>query len=76
MKKTAHLREELHDYINRADERMLRIIHAILEADVQGAETLSQAENEELDRRRERHRKGLSASYTPQQIRARLEGRS
>lgn len=43
------LREELHQLIEQADERLLRMIHSVMQADLEA--DLSQSVRAELDRR-------------------------
>ncbi len=46
---TAALREELHQLIEQADERLLRIIHSVMQADLE--DDLNERVKAELDRR-------------------------
>jgi putative addiction module component (TIGR02574 family) len=50
---TTELREELHHFINRADERILRLIHGMMKADIEEENdyALSDAHKQILDER-------------------------
>lgn len=70
---TTKIKEELHQYINQADDRFLQLVYAMVQADKkEEQELLSQEEKEELERRMERHRTGQSKSYTWEEVKARL----
>lgn len=69
---TTHLREELHQYINQADDRFIQLVYAMVQADKQEQELLTQAEKEELARRMKQHKNGQSKSYTWEEVKARL----
>lgn len=69
---TTQLREELHQYINQADDRFVQLVYAMVQADKKEQELLSQEEKEELERRVERHKNGQSKSYTWEEVKARL----
>jgi len=68
----AKIREELHEFINRADERMLNLIYGMMKADGD-EEILTADQQEDLDKRVARHKKGESESYSWSEARARIE---
>ena len=51
--RTTELREELHQFINRADERILRLIHGMMKADTEeeNSYALTDAHKQILDER-------------------------
>lgn len=49
---TAQIREELHQFINRADERILNLIYGMMKADSEDGDfTLNEAQKQLLDER-------------------------
>jgi hypothetical protein len=70
----AQIREELHQFINQADERILNLIYGMMKADSeQGILTADQ--QEDLDKRIARHKNGESKSYGWSEARAQIEKR-
>lgn len=66
---TSDIRQNIHRFIDKADERVLRIINAIVEAEeVGGQPSVPEWFYEELDKRRELHLKGESKSYTWEEV--------
>ncbi len=63
---TAEIRGQIHEYIERADERMLRIIHSIVKGDVEQEPT--EAQKQELDRRIEKIDQGKAKFYTMDEV--------
>ena len=63
------LRALLHDYIDHADEQHLSAIYALVEDNIPAAdEKFDEATMNMLYQRRENHRKGLSKSYTVEEV--------
>ena len=71
----AQIREELHQFINRADERVLSLIYGMMKADNE-KEVLTTDQEEDLDKRIARHKKGESKSYSWSEARAQIEKRA
>lgn len=70
---TTKVKEELHQYINQADDCFIQLVYAMVQADKkEEQELLSTEEKEELERRMERHRTWQSKSYTSEEVKARL----
>ena len=67
---TAEIRGKIHEYIDRADERMLRIIHSIIEGDIENEPTENQTL--ELDRRIQKIDQGKAKFYTIDEVKSRL----
>lgn len=68
----AQIREELHQFINRADERLLNLIYGMMKADtVKGI--LTEEQQEDLDKRIARHRKGESECFSWSESRVQIE---
>jgi predicted GIY-YIG superfamily endonuclease len=70
----SQIREELHQFINRADERVLVLLYGMMKAD--GEEVLTTEQQQDLDQRIDRHKKGESKSYTLSEARAQIEKRA
>lgn len=70
----AQIREELHQFINQADERVLNLIYGMMKADSESH--LSEEQQEDLDKRIARHKKGESKSYSWSEARTQIEKRA
>jgi putative addiction module component (TIGR02574 family) len=68
----AQIREELHQFINQADERILNLIYGMMKAD-SDKDILTNEQQQDLDKRIDRHKKGESKSYTWSEARAQIE---
>lgn len=64
---TAAIREQLHEYIDHADDRHLEAIYVLLERDINAANEYDPATLAMFYQRRENHIKGTSKSYTPEE---------
>ncbi len=60
--KSSELRQELHGYIEQADDKVLQAIKVLVEPSI--ASPLTGAQKKELDKRRKDHLAGKSLSYT------------
>jgi hypothetical protein len=69
----AQIREELHQFINHADERVLALIYGMMKADKEGLLTAEQ--QEDLDMRIARHKNGESNSFDWSEARSQIEKR-
>ncbi len=69
------IREELHQFINQADERILNLIYGMMKADV-GDEILTKEQKADLDNRISRHKSGDSKSYSWPEAKAQIEKRA
>ena len=73
--RAAQIREELHQFINRADDRVLNLMYGMMKAD--GAqEILTAGQQDDLRKRIERHKTGESKSYSWSEARAKIEKRA
>lgn len=73
---TTELRENIHRFIDVADERILRIINAIIETEKKEEHlSVPQWFYDELDKRRERHLNGESKSSTWEEVKERILNR-
>lgn len=70
----AQIREELHQFINRADERILNLMYGMMKADSE--KVLTAEQQEDLDKRIASHKKGESKSYSRSEARAQIEKRA
>ena len=63
------IRKRIHDFVDQADEKMLRIFNELISAKSSEDESsIPKSFYEELDKRRERHLKGESKSYTWEEV--------
>ncbi len=69
----AQIREELHQFINQADERVLTLIYGMMKADSENV--LSEGQQEDLDRRIILHKNGESKSFSWAEARPQIEKR-
>ena len=65
---TEEIRGQIHEYIDQADERMLRIIHSIMEGDLEQEPTVPDWHYEEVERRMQALLSGESKSYTWEEV--------
>jgi uncharacterized cupin superfamily protein len=72
--RAAQIREELHQFINRADERVLVLLYGMMKAD--NEDLLTPEQQQDLDQRIERHKKGESKSFTISEARDKIEKRA
>jgi hypothetical protein len=70
----AQIREELHQFINRADERILNLMYGMMKADSE-KNMLTVEQQEDLDKRIASHKKGESKSYSWPEARKQIEKR-
>lgn len=78
MESTIDIRKKIHEFIDRADERVLCIFNEIItteEAD-EIDHNIPKSFYEELDKRRERHINGESKSYTWEEVKTRARAAS
>lgn len=62
------LRNLISEYVNTADERLLKIVKAVMESYREDEFTLTEEQYKTLDQRRERHLKGESKSFTWEEV--------
>jgi len=73
---TIKIREKVFEYINHADDRILKAIYAMLkEYEDTPAEksVLSDKQYEEIERRWKNHKSGKSKSYSLEEVKKRLQ---
>lgn len=76
METTIEIKKKIYDFIEDADERILRIINAIITTEQEKTEyEIPESFYEELDRRREAHLSGKSKSYTWEEVKERARKR-
>ena len=71
---TAQIREELHQFIERADERVLNQIHGMMKSASENT-ILTEEQQKDLDMRVGHHKSGESKSYSWSEARAQIEKR-
>ncbi len=59
---SSQIREELHQFINRAEERVLNLMHGMMKANSEKG-NLTKEQEVDLGKRIARHKKGESKSY-------------
>jgi len=62
--RTAQIKQQLHDYIDSAENKKLKAIYTLLENDIAEDYQLSQEQKDELDRRYADHINGIGRTYT------------
>ena len=74
MESTLELRKRIHDFIDIADERILRIINGIISVEEQedNYPAIPDWYYEKLEIEREKHLKGESPSYTWEEVKQKL----
>lgn len=72
------LRDQIHQYVDAADDRLLKLVKAMMDEYFKTEQSLelSPAQKAELDARKERHLSGESASYTWEEVKARLQNKA
>jgi len=74
MESTLEIRQRIHDFIDIADERILRIINGIIDVEEQedNYPAVPDWYYEKLEIEREKHLKGETPSYTWEEVKQRL----
>jgi len=74
MESTLEIRKRIHEFIDIADERILRIINRIIDAEEQedNYPAVPDGYYEKLEIEREKHLKGETPSYTWEEVKQRL----
>ena len=62
--RTTQIRQQLHDYIDSAEDKKLKAIYTLLEDDLSDDYQLSIAQKEELDKRYNDHQNGVGRTYS------------
>lgn len=70
MESTINIKKRIHEYIDHADERMLRIFNGIIEAEEEKP-TVSESFYKEIEKRKEKHLKGESKSFSWPEVKER-----
>lgn len=74
MESTVEIRKRIHDFIDIADERILRIINGIIDVEEQedNCPAVPDWYYEKLEIEREKHLKGETPSYTWEEVKKKL----
>jgi len=72
MQTTIEIRKRIHEYIDQADERVLRIFNAIIATEEEASLTIPESFYKELDEDRAKHLNGETPSYTWEEVKSRL----
>ena len=62
--RTTQIRQQLHDYIDNAEDKKLKAIYTLLEDNIMDDYQLSKEQKEELDRRYSDHQNGIGRTFT------------
>lgn len=62
------IRKKIHEFIDQADEKMLRVFNELISSENYSEPNIPQSFYEELDKRRERHLNGESKSYSWEEV--------
>ncbi|HTL82420.1 MAG TPA: hypothetical protein VL651_11990 [Bacteroidia bacterium] len=68
---TDEMRKEIRQYLETAEERLLKAVHAMLKeySDSENKYELSEADIQLLEERRAEYKKGKGKTYSPKEIR-------
>jgi putative addiction module component (TIGR02574 family) len=73
---TTQLREELHEFINKADERLLNLLYAMVQADMKEDDyELSAAHKKILDERLATHESNPTSGSSWEEVKSRIKNR-
>ena len=71
---TPQIRELLHEYINKADERLINLMYAMVQADMKEDDyELSAAHKRTLDERIAAHKANPSSGSSLEEVKARIK---
>ncbi len=75
MESTLEIRKRIHEFIDTADDRILRVFNGIIDAEEQQEDQPSVPEwfYEELDKRKEKYISGESKSLTWEEVKAKAK---
>jgi len=60
----AEIKQQLHDYIDTAEDKKLKAIYTLLEDDISEDYQFSEDQKKELDRRYNNYQNGIGKTYT------------
>ena len=61
---TAQLKQQLHDYIDHAEETKLKAIYTLVEGEIEDDYILTEEQKSELDKRYADYKNGIGTQYT------------
>jgi putative addiction module component (TIGR02574 family) len=61
---TAQIRQQLHEYIDTAEDKKLKAIYTLVESDINEEFMFSDEQKKELDRRYDDYQNGIGKTYT------------
>jgi len=62
--RTTQIKQQLHDYIDSAENKKLKAIYTLLEDDISEGYQLTEDQKQELDRRYDDYMNGIGKTYT------------
>ncbi|MBS1684519.1 MAG: hypothetical protein JSS76_07185 [Bacteroidetes bacterium] len=72
--KTSDLRNEVHGYVEQADDKVLEAIKTLVKPSIEQYQ-LSEEQIKELRKRKKGHEAGLTESYTWEEVKKRLKAK-
>ena len=66
--RTTQIKQQLHNYIDSAEDKKLKAIYTLLEDDITEGYQFSEDQKQELDRRYNDHQNGIGKSYDRDEI--------
>jgi putative addiction module component (TIGR02574 family) len=74
---TLKIRQKVDEYLNRADERILKAVYAMLKeyGETPAQSMLSDEQYEEIEKRWKKYKNGKSKYYTLEEVKHRLQKR-
>lgn len=72
MDTNAAIRNRIHEFVDKADERILRIFEAIVNTEEEDTPTVPESFYQELDKDREKHLQGETLSSNWNEVKDRL----
>ena len=66
------IRDKIHKFVDKADDRILRIFEAIVDMEERDDPVVPESFYQELDKDREKHLKGEIFSYKWEEVKSRL----
>jgi hypothetical protein len=62
--RTTQIKQQLHDYIDSAEDKKLKAIYTLVEDDLTDEFALTAGQKKELDRRYDNYQNGIGKTYT------------
>jgi hypothetical protein len=66
--RTAQIRQQLHEYIDSAEDKKLKAIYTLVENDIADEFIFTAEQKEELDRRYDDYQNGIGKTYNREEV--------